>query len=70
LARVTGSKSSEILGAIGTFGNSNPNLFLINPNGIIFGPKASLDVGGSFVGTTANTIQFENQGFFSASAPK
>jgi filamentous hemagglutinin family protein len=43
LARVTGSNRSEILGTIGTFGNSNPNLFLINPNGILFGSRASLD---------------------------
>ena len=69
LARVTGENRSEILGTIGTFGNSSPNLFLINPNGIIFGPDASLDVGGSFVATTANAIQFGDQGFFSASSP-
>ncbi|MBV8887669.1 MAG: S-layer family protein [Chroococcidiopsidaceae cyanobacterium CP_BM_RX_35] len=47
----------------------NANLFLISPNGIIFGPNASLDVGGSFVATTANVIQFSNQGFFNASVP-
>ena len=70
LARVTGGNPSEILGQLSTFGNSQPNLFLINPNGIIFGQKASLDLGGgSFVATTANAIQFGNQGFFSASAP-
>jgi filamentous hemagglutinin family protein len=73
LARVTGGKPSEILGTLGTSSdfirNSHPNLFLINPNGIIFGQKASLAVGGSFVATTANAIQFGNQGFFSASAP-
>ncbi|MBD2778018.1 beta strand repeat-containing protein [Iningainema tapete] len=69
LARVTGGDRSEILGTLGTFGNSNPNLFLINPNGIIFGRNASLDVGGSFVATTANAIGFGNQGFFNATNP-
>ncbi|MEH1869305.1 MAG: filamentous hemagglutinin N-terminal domain-containing protein [Nostoc sp.] len=70
LARVTGSNPSEILGRLGTFGNSSPNLFLINPNGIVFGKNASLDVQGSFVGTTANGIQFGNQGVFSATNPQ
>lgn len=69
LARVTGSSISEIMGTLKTSGLSNPNLFLINPNGIVFGPNASLKVNGSFVATTANAIQFGNQGFFSASAP-
>lgn len=53
---MTGNNPSEILGIFGTFGNSNPNLFLINPNGILLGKDASLDVQGSFVGTTANGI--------------
>ncbi len=73
LARVTGSNRSEILGTLGTRqvigGNlfrSNANLFLINPNGIVFGENARLDVGASFVATTANGIQFGNQGNFSA----
>jgi filamentous hemagglutinin family protein len=70
LARVTGANRSEILGTLGTFGNSQPNLFLINPNGIIFGKNASLDVQGSFVGTTANGVQFGNQGNFSATNPE
>ncbi|KAB8315422.1 filamentous hemagglutinin N-terminal domain-containing protein [Tolypothrix campylonemoides VB511288] len=69
ITRVTGSNRSEILGTIGTSGNSNPNLFLINPRGIIFGKNASLNVGGSFVATTANAIAFANQGFFSATNP-
>ncbi|MEH1840722.1 MAG: filamentous hemagglutinin N-terminal domain-containing protein [Nostoc sp.] len=67
LARVTGGNPSKIFGTIGTFGNSNPNLFLINPSGIIFGRNASLNIGGSFVATTANALQFGNRGFFSAS---
>jgi filamentous hemagglutinin family protein len=67
LSRVTGSDASRIFGKLGVLGNAN--LFLINPNGIIFGRNASLDVRGSFVGTTANAIQFGNQGFFSATNP-
>ncbi|MEH2275562.1 MAG: filamentous hemagglutinin N-terminal domain-containing protein [Nostoc sp.] len=70
LARVTGSNRSEILGKLGTSGNSQPNLFLINPNGIIFGKNASLDVQGSFIATTANSIQFGSQGIFSATNPQ
>lgn len=69
LTRVTGGNPSKILGTLGTFGESNPNLFLMNPNGIIFGPNASLDVGGSFMATTANAIQLGSPGQFSASAP-
>lgn len=70
LARVTGNNPSEILGILGTFGSSSPNLFLINPNGIVFGENASLDTQGSFVGTTANGVQFGNQGIFSATNPQ
>jgi len=69
LARVTGSNGSEILGTLGTFGSSQPNLFLINPNGILFGENASLDVGGSFVASTANGINLGETGFFSATEP-
>jgi filamentous hemagglutinin family protein len=70
LARVTGGQRSTILGTIGTVGSAQPNLFLINPNGIFFGPNASLDVGRSFVATTATGIQFGDQGIFSATNPQ
>ena len=69
LIRVTGGSRSQIMGTLGTSGLSNPNLFLINPKGIVFGPNAKLDIRGSFVATTADAIDFGNQRFFNASAP-
>jgi filamentous hemagglutinin family protein len=69
ISRVTGESPSKIDGQIGTSGLGRANLFLINPNGIVFGSNATLNVGGSFVATTANAIGFGNQGIFSASNP-
>jgi filamentous hemagglutinin family protein len=67
LSRVTGSNPSNILGTLGVDGTAN--LFFLNPNGILFGPNSSLDIGGSFVATTADVIQFGEQGVFSATDP-
>jgi filamentous hemagglutinin family protein len=67
LTRVTGGQASNILGTLGVDGGAN--LFLLNPNGILFGQNARLDLRGSFVGSTANAIGFGEQGFFSATDP-
>ncbi len=65
LSRVTGANPSNILGTLGVSGG-NANLFLINPNGIIFGQNARLSLNGSFVATTANAIGLVNGDIFSA----
>ena len=63
LTRVTGDNMSQILGTLGV--NGNANLFLLNPNGFIFGPNAKLDLNGSFTATTGD-IQLGEDGVFSA----
>ena len=62
--RVTSGEASAINGILRTQGGAN--FFLVNPNGIIFGENAQLDVGGSFIATTANSIQFEDGVEFTA----
>jgi filamentous hemagglutinin family protein len=68
LSRVTGTDASDILGTLGV--NGGANLFLLNPNGIIFGENARLDIKGSFVAATANSILFENGIEYSAINPE
>jgi filamentous hemagglutinin family protein len=66
LARVTGNESSWINGQI----ISDANLYLLNPNGIVFGKNASLSINGSFHASTADYLRLGNTGKFSASQPQ
>lgn len=70
VARVTGTDISQIFGTLNNEDVGHPvSLFLINPNGIIFGPNAKLDLSGSFLASTADSVVFENGYKFNARNP-
>ncbi len=62
LGRVTAGNPSVIYGLIqtnGPGGFGNANLFLMNPAGFLFGPNATLNVGGMVAFTTADYLRFQ-----------
>ena len=73
LSRVTGGAPSHIDGRLATRVEGLPDtphpadLYLINPAGVVFGPGASLDVGGSFAVTTADYVRLADGTQFNAS---
>ena len=67
ITRVTGNHPSHIQGTITTEGTAN--LILLNPNGITFGENAKLQIGGSFLGTTAQRIQFADGTVYDTTDP-
>ena len=59
--RVRGDNPSAVLGTIESRqAFPSANLYLMNPNGIVFGQNACLDIGGSFHATTGTGLGFEN----------
>jgi filamentous hemagglutinin family protein len=58
LTRVTNGVPSTIDGTLQLSG-AKANLYFINPAGIVFGPNVNLNLPASFVGTTANSINYK-----------
>ena len=66
LGRVTGGNVSNIFGTIQTTGFGNANLFLMNPTGFLFGPNATVNVGGMVAFTTADYLRLTDGVRFNA----
>ena len=63
VSRVTGIQDSLINGRLAS-SIVGANFFLLNPNGVIFGSNASLDINGSFYVSTANEIRLADGNIF------
>ena len=68
VGRVTGQQQTLLNGTLQLLGGNRPDLFFINPAGIIFGPSANLQLPGSFLASTAESISFGDYRFSAVDA--
>jgi filamentous hemagglutinin family protein len=66
LGRINGGNVSNIFGTIQTTGFGGANLFLMNPAGFLFGPNATLNVGGMVAFTSADYLRLADNARFNA----
>src|SRR5262245_1599039 len=66
LGRVTGGNASNIFGTVQTTGFGTANLFLMNPAGFLFGPNATVNVGGMVNFTSADYLRLSDGARFNA----
>jgi len=68
ISRVTGGSASLIDGALRST-IAGANVYLLNPNGVMIGDNASLNISGSFYASTADYLKLGTTGRFDASNP-
>lgn len=69
ISRVTGNTPSSIDGVIRST-LPHANFYFLNPQGILFGEHAQLDISGNFTATTADSVYFQDGHQFSARLPQ
>ena len=69
ISRVTGKSGSDINGTLRSTPGGHADFYLINPNGVAFGPKAQIDVPAAFHVSTADELKLKDGGKFSAADP-
>ena len=68
ISRVTGGSASQIDGLLRST-IPTADLYLINPAGLMLKENATLDINGSFYGSTADALRFSDGSVFNASNP-